>query len=33
MDAHYLRKALKLTEAGRIRVPDFGFDTTYFFGR
>ena len=32
MDARYGKMALELAEAGRIRVPDFGFDTTYFFG-
>ena len=32
MDARYGKMALELADAGRIRVPDFGFDTTYFFG-
>ncbi len=32
MEAKYGRKAVELAEAGRITLPDFGLDTTYFFG-
>ena len=32
MKAKYGRKAVELAEAGRITLPDFGSDTTYFFG-
>ena len=32
MEANYGRKAVELAEAGRIRLPDLGLDTTYFFG-
>ena len=32
MEAKYAKKAFELDEAGRIKLPDFGLDTTYFFG-
>ena len=32
MEAKYAKKAVELDEAGRIKLPDFGLDTTYFFG-
>ena len=32
MEAEYTKKAVELGEAGRIKLPDFGLDTTYFFG-
>ena len=32
MDARYGKTAAELAEAGRIAIPDFGWDTTYFFG-
>jgi hypothetical protein len=32
LDAKYGKKAVELSEAGRITLPDFGPDTTYFFG-
>ena len=32
MEANHGRKAVELAEAGRIRLPDLGLDTTYFFG-
>ena len=32
MEAGYGKKAVELAEAGRITLPDFGLDTTYFFG-
>ena len=32
LDAKYGKKAVELAEAGRITLPNFGFDTTYFFG-
>ena len=32
MEANYGRKAVELAEAGRIRLPDLGLDTTYFSG-
>ena len=32
MEANYGRKAVELAEAGRITLPNFGLDTTYFFG-
>ena len=32
LDAKYGKKALELSEAGRINIPDLGLDTTYFFG-
>jgi hypothetical protein len=32
MEAKYTKKAVELAEAGRITLPDFGLDTTYFFG-
>ena len=32
MEAQYTKKAVELAEAGRITLPDFGLDTTYFFG-
>ena len=32
MEANYGRKAVELAEAERIRLPDLGLDTTYFFG-
>jgi hypothetical protein len=31
MDAKYSKKAVELSEAGRIALPDIGLDTTYFF--
>ena len=31
MDAKYGKKAVELSEAGRITLPDIGLDTTYFF--
>ena len=30
--AEYGKKAVELAEAGHITLPDFGLDTTYFFG-
>ena len=32
MDANYGKKAVELAEAGRITLPNFGLDTTYFSG-
>jgi hypothetical protein len=32
MEARYRKTAVELAEEGRIALPDFGFDTTYFFG-
>tara|TARA_B110001454_G_C12538669_1_gene358408 strand:- start:340 stop:552 length:213 start_codon:yes stop_codon:yes gene_type:complete len=32
MEAKYAKKAVELAEAGHIILPDFGLDTTYFFG-
>ncbi len=32
MEANYGRKAVELTETGRITLPNFGLDTTYFYG-
>ena len=32
MEANYGSKAVELAEAGRITLPNFGLDTTYFFG-
>ena len=32
MEASYDKKAVELAEAGRITLPDFGLDPTYFFG-
>jgi len=32
MEAEYAKKAVELSDAGRIKLPDFGLDTTYFFG-
>jgi hypothetical protein len=32
MEADYGKKATELAEAGHIKFPDFGLDTTYFFG-
>ncbi len=32
MEANYGKKAVELAEAGRITFPNFGLDTTYFFG-
>jgi len=32
MEVSYSRKAGELAETGRITFPDFGLDTTYFFG-
>ena len=32
LDAKYGKKAVELAEAGRITLPNFGPDTTYFFG-
>ena len=32
MDERYRKTAEELAEAGRIAIPDFGLDTTYFFG-
>jgi hypothetical protein len=32
MEAKHTKKAVELAEAGRITLPDFGLDTTYFFG-
>lgn len=32
MEASYDKKAVELAEAGRITLPNFGLDTTYFFG-
>jgi hypothetical protein len=31
MEANYGKKAVELAEAGRITLPDFGLDPTYFF--
>ena len=32
MDERYRKTAEELAEAGRIVIPNFGLDTTYFFG-
>jgi hypothetical protein len=32
LDTKYGKKAVELSEAGRITLPNFGPDTTYFFG-
>ena len=32
MDANYSKKAIELSDAGHITLPDFGLDTTYFHG-
>ena len=32
LDAKYGKTAVELAEAGRITLPNFGPDTTYFFG-
>ena len=32
LDAKYGKKAVELAEVGRITLPNFGPDTTYFFG-
>ena len=32
MEANYGKKALQLAEAGLITLPNFGLDSTYFFG-
>ena len=32
MDESYRTSAVELAEAGRIVIPNFGLDTTYFFG-
>ncbi len=32
MEAKYGKRAVELAGAGRITLPDFGLDTTYFFG-
>ncbi len=32
MEEIYGRQAVELAEAGRITLPNFGLDTTYFFG-
>ena len=32
MEGHYSKTAVELAESGRITLPDFGLDTTYFFG-
>ena len=32
MEASFGKRAVELAEAGRITLPDSGFDTTYFFG-
>ncbi len=32
MEVNYIRKSVELAEAGRITLPNFGLDTTYFFG-
>jgi hypothetical protein len=32
MAPRYGKTAQELAEVGRIRIPDFGLDTTYFFG-
>ena len=32
MEEKYAKKAVELAEAGHINLPDFGLDTTYFFG-
>ncbi len=32
LDAKYGKTAVELAEAGRITLPNFGLDTTYFFG-
>jgi hypothetical protein len=31
MDAKWGKKAVELSEVGRITLPNFGIDTTYFF--
>ena len=31
MEANYGKKAVELAEVGRITIPSFGLDTTYFF--
>lgn len=32
LEERYHKKALELAESGHITLPDFGLDTTYFFG-
>ncbi len=32
MEADFGKKAVELAEAGRITFPNFGLDTTYYFG-
>ena len=32
MESGYAKKAVELAEAGYIKLPDFGLDTTYFHG-
>lgn len=32
MASHYSKTALELAKAGRITLPNFGLDTTYFYG-
>jgi hypothetical protein len=32
LDAKYGKTAVELSEAGSITLPNFGLDTTYFFG-
>ena len=32
LEGHYSKIAVELAELGRITLPDFGLDTTYFFG-
>jgi hypothetical protein len=32
LEGHLSKKAVELAESGRITLPDFGLDTTYFFG-
>ena len=32
LDGHYSKTAVELAESGRITLPDFGLDTTYFYG-
>ena len=32
MEEKYAKKAVELAEARRIKFPDFGLDTTYWYG-
>ena len=32
LEGHYSKTAVELAQSGRITLPDFGLDTTYFYG-